>query len=87
MSCYIFHNIHLIEFFSASLTCVLSLICALILTYMDKRADEKLSENSQHVEEPMNLSAIKDFGDTFWLLSVICVSYFVTIFPFIALVK
>ncbi|XP_077286866.1 lysosomal dipeptide transporter MFSD1-like [Arctopsyche grandis] len=73
--------------FFASLTCVLSLICALILTYMDKRADTKLSENSQHAEEPMNLSAIKDFGDTFWLLSVICVSYFVTIFPFIALVK
>lgn len=35
--------------------------------------------------ELIKLRDIKDFGAKFWLLCVICVTYYVTIFPFISL--
>jgi len=36
-------------------------------------------------DEVIELHNIKDFGVKFWLLCVICVTYYVTIFPFISL--
>ncbi|XP_077285994.1 lysosomal dipeptide transporter MFSD1-like isoform X2 [Arctopsyche grandis] len=81
-----YHRTGTVLFF-ASITCGISLICALILTWMDKRADKKLTENSEHIEEPVKLSVIKDFSGVFWLVTVICVAYYVAIFPFVALGK
>jgi len=37
------------------------------------------------VGELIKLSDVKDFGAKFWLLCVICVTYYVTVFPFISL--
>jgi len=33
----------------------------------------------------IQLRDIKDFGVKFWLICVICVTYYVTVFPFISL--
>ena len=35
--------------------------------------------------EVIRITDVKDFPVTFWLLSVICVAYYVTVFPFIGL--
>lgn len=80
---------NIIFIYIASLTCVFSLICALILAWMDKRAEKKLDENQSNGEneEPVKLTDIKDFTCSFWLVTVICVAYYVAIFPFIALGK
>jgi len=37
------------------------------------------------VGELIKLGDVKDFGAKFWLLCVICVTYYVTVFPFISL--
>ncbi|KAH0554201.1 major facilitator superfamily domain-containing protein 1-like [Cotesia glomerata] len=76
-----------IVLFLASLTCVFSMICASLLGLMDKRTETLLRRG--HNEEPkiVRLTDIKDFKGIFWLIVVICIAYYMAIFPFIALAK
>ncbi|ALC44413.1 CG8602 [Drosophila busckii] len=69
----------------ATLTCVMSLMCALILGWMDKRAERILQRNNNPSGEIPKLTDIFTFKPPFWMVSVICVAYYVAIFPFIAL--
>lgn len=71
----------------ATTTCVMSLACALGLGWMDKRAQRILQRNDNPGGQVANLSDVKTFKITFWMVSVICVAYYVAIFPFIALGK
>lgn len=71
----------------ATITCVMSLFCALALGWMDKRAQRILQRNDNPGGEVAHLSDVKTFKVTFWMVSVICVAYYVAIFPFIALGK
>ncbi|XP_023238248.1 major facilitator superfamily domain-containing protein 1-like [Centruroides sculpturatus] len=74
-----------IVLFIASSTCLLSLLCALILGYFDWRAEKILENLSNDTGEVIRIKDVKDFPLTFWLLSIICIAYYVAIFPFIAL--
>jgi len=65
----------------------MSLLCALLLAYMDKRAERILKRKTAQEGEVVRLTDIKDFSATFWLISVVCVAYYVAVFPFIALGK
>ncbi|KAJ2953687.1 hypothetical protein O0L34_g1304 [Tuta absoluta] len=77
-----------VALFIASLTCLMSLIFGLILGWMDHRAEKILErQDGQANNEPFHLSDILKFKSVFWLLSVICVAYYLAIFPFIALGK
>lgn len=71
----------------SSLTCVLSMICAVLLGLMDKRTERILRRG--HGQEPKiaRLSDVKNFKGIFWLVALICIAYYVAIFPFIALGK
>lgn len=71
----------------ASITCLMSFACALMLGWMDKRAQRILERNDNPGGEVAQLSDIKTFKLTFWMVSMICVAYYVAIFPFIALGK
>ncbi|CAB3250098.1 unnamed protein product [Arctia plantaginis] len=77
-----------VTLFLASLTCFISLICGVILGWMDYRAEKILGrQDESQSDEPVHLKDIRHFKPVFWLLSVICVSYYLAIFPFIALGK
>lgn len=66
--------------------CVLSFICALVLGALDKRAERLLKKESERdAGETVQLRDIATFPATFWLLSLVCLSYYVAIFPFISL--
>lgn len=65
----------------------MSLICALLLAFMDKRAERILKRKTDQDGEVVRLTDVKDFPAIFWLLSVVCVTYYVAVFPFIALGK
>jgi hypothetical protein len=54
---------------------------------MDKRAERILKRKTAQEGEVVRLTDIKDFSATFWLISVVCVAYYVAVFPFIALGK
>ncbi|KAH8366266.1 hypothetical protein KR093_011329 [Drosophila rubida] len=69
----------------ATLTCVMSLLCALILGFMDKRAERMLQRNNNPSGEIPKLTDVFTFKAPFWMVSIICVAYYVAIFPFIAL--
>lgn len=59
----------------------------LLKGWMDKRAERILHRNTNVVGEIAKLSDVVTFKITFWMVSLICVAYYVTIFPFIALGK
>lgn len=69
----------------ATLTCVMSMVCALILGWMDKRAERILQRNTNPAGQVPKLTDVFSFKPPFWMVSVICVAYYVAIFPFIAL--
>lgn len=69
----------------AAVWCFLSMLCAVVLAYLDRRAQRILGREETQTGEVVRLSDIKDFPRTFWMLCFVCVSYYVTIFPFIGL--
>nr|CAD7454507.1 unnamed protein product [Timema tahoe] len=73
--------------FIASVTCVMSLVCALLLAWMDKRAERILKRRPLHEGEVVRLTDVKDFPALFWMVCIVCVAYYVAVFPFIALGK
>lgn len=76
-----------IVLFIASLACVFSMVCTTALTLMDKRAERLLKRGHGQEPEVVRLSDVKDFKAVFWLITVICIAYYMAIFPFIALGK
>jgi hypothetical protein len=54
---------------------------------MDKKAEKVLRRNVDTGGEIPRLSDVKTFKVSFWMVSVVCVAYYVAIFPFIALGK
>ncbi|XP_067401783.1 lysosomal dipeptide transporter MFSD1 isoform X1 [Emydura macquarii macquarii] len=68
-------------------TCIFSLICALILAYLDKRAEKILHKEQGKTGEVIKLTDVKDFSFSLWLIFIICVCYYAAVFPFIGLGK
>ncbi|XP_012727274.1 major facilitator superfamily domain-containing protein 1 isoform X1 [Fundulus heteroclitus] len=64
-------------------TCVFSLMCALVLGFLDKRAERILHKEQGKTGEVIKLTDVKDFSLALWLIFIICVFYYVAIFPFI----
>uniref|UniRef100_A0A671LLF9 Lysosomal dipeptide transporter MFSD1 n=1 Tax=Sinocyclocheilus anshuiensis TaxID=1608454 RepID=A0A671LLF9_9TELE len=69
----------------AASTCLFSLICALILGFLDRRAEKILHKEQGKTGEVIKLTDVKDFPFSLWLIFIICVAYYVAIFPFIGL--
>lgn len=69
----------------AGLTCIISLIASLILAAQDKRAERILGRTIVQSDENIRLKDATNFKSEFWMLTLICVSFYLTIFPFIAL--
>lgn len=69
----------------ACLTCVISLFASLILAIQDKRAERLLGRVIPQSNEQIRLKDSANFKSEFWMLTLICVSFYLTIFPFIAL--
>ncbi|EDV21302.1 uncharacterized protein TRIADDRAFT_30594 [Trichoplax adhaerens] len=65
--------------------CILSLFCAVLLAYYDKRANRLLGKDDEKTGEKVSLLDVKDFSLQIWLMFIICVAYYVTVFPFISL--
>ncbi|KAG5837675.1 hypothetical protein ANANG_G00241960 [Anguilla anguilla] len=69
----------------AAVTCLFSLVCALILGFLDKRAEKILNKEQGKTGEVIKLSDVKEFSLSLWLIFIICVAYYAAIFPFIGL--
>ena len=64
----------------------MSLVCAIILGLFDKRA-EIIRGRKQRNEtgEKIHVKDIKGFSGMFWLVVIICVTFYVTIVPFVGI--
>ncbi|XP_020611830.1 major facilitator superfamily domain-containing protein 1-like [Orbicella faveolata] len=71
--------------FIGAAVCLFSLGCGLMLGFLDKRAARILKKEDGQTGEVIRLQDVKDFPATLWLIFIICVAYYVAIFPFIAL--
>ncbi|XP_063298661.1 major facilitator superfamily domain-containing protein 1 isoform X1 [Pelobates fuscus] len=69
------------------ITCLFSLACALVLGYLDKRAEKILNKEQGKTGEVIKLTDVKDFSLSLWLIFMVCVCYYVAVFPFIGLGK
>lgn len=76
-----------IVLYLACISCVLSMICSLILGFIDKRAERILRRNENSVNEVIRFKDVKGFNSNFWLITIICVAYYIAIFVFISLGK
>lgn len=64
----------------------MSLLGTILLGMLkNKREAARTRDNANN--EVVRLTDIKDFNVTFWLITVICIAYYVAIFPLIALGK
>nr|XP_054495342.1 major facilitator superfamily domain-containing protein 1 isoform X27 [Agelaius phoeniceus] len=72
---------------AGGVTCLFSLSCALILAYLDRRAEKLLCKEQGKTGEVIKLTDVKDFSLSLWLIFVICVCYYAAVFPFIGLGK
>ncbi|XP_067898254.1 lysosomal dipeptide transporter MFSD1 isoform X1 [Heterodontus francisci] len=71
----------------AASTCVFSFLCALAIGYLDKRAKRILNKDQGKTGDVVKLKDVKDFPLSLWLIFIVCVCYYVAIFPFIGLGK
>ncbi|KAM8954347.1 lysosomal dipeptide transporter MFSD1 [Pelodytes ibericus] len=69
------------------ITCLFSLVCALVLGYLDRRAEKILNKEQGKTGEVIQLTDVKDFSLSLWLIFIVCVCYYVAVFPFIGLGK
>ncbi|KAM7301688.1 major facilitator superfamily domain-containing protein 1 isoform X2 [Ixodes scapularis] len=69
----------------AAFWCLLSMLCAVVLAVLDRRAARVLKREAAQTGGVVRLQDVRDFPRTFWMLCFVCVSYYVTLFPFIGL--
>ncbi|XP_029824763.2 major facilitator superfamily domain-containing protein 1 isoform X1 [Ixodes scapularis] len=69
----------------AAFWCLLSMLCAVVLAVLDRRAAKILKREAAQTGGVVRLQDVRDFPRTFWMLCFVCVSYYVTLFPFIGL--
>ncbi|XP_005930097.1 major facilitator superfamily domain-containing protein 1 isoform X1 [Haplochromis burtoni] len=69
----------------AAITCVFSLVCALVLGFLDKRAERILNKEQEGTAEVIKITDVKHFPAALWLIFIVCVGYYVAVFPFIGL--
>ena len=64
---------------------IFSLLCAIGMAILDKKADQKLAEGqlSQATKRSFQWSDLTSFGTTFWLLTFSCVFTYMSIFTYI----
>ncbi len=71
----------------AATTCVFSLICASILALLDLRRTRLVPSEPVKAGDEIKLTDALKFPLSLWLVFIICVCFYCSIFPFISLGK
>lgn len=73
--------------FIASATCIFSLVCAFILALLDLRRTRIIPQEQVQQGDEIKLTDALHFPFTLWLVFIICVCFYSSVFPFISLGK
>jgi MFS family permease len=70
--------------FAAVICCIISLTANIVYIIMDRRAERalKLKDGS---EEKIHIRDVKEFKPSFWFVTLLCVTFYSAIFPFLNL--
>ena len=71
----------------AGATCIFSLICAGILALLDLRRTRVIPSEPIKAGDEIKISDALRFPFSLWLVFIICVTFYCSIFPFISLGK
>lgn len=71
----------------ASVTCLFSLLCGVILGFLDIRRTRVIPTEPVKAGDEIKLSDALKFPASLWFVFIICVTYYCAIFPFISLGK
>lgn len=63
--------------------CAFSLVCAIVLAVLDRRAEKLTNRKTFSTEEKITLSDVKKFPITIYMLFIVCAAYYVAVFIFI----
>jgi len=63
------------------------LVSALLLAWQDRRAGKLLHRKTPDATEVVKMSDVRYFPKVFWIVTLIIVFYYTSIFPFVALGK
>ncbi|XP_059159588.1 major facilitator superfamily domain-containing protein 1-like [Physella acuta] len=74
-----------ITLFLAVVVCIVSALCAVILSFLDKRADKKLFRSKVKSNKLIKLKDILTIPVKAWITTFICVTFYVGVMPFISL--
>lgn len=67
---------------------MVSFIAAIGLAWLDKKQEPESNQTEENEKkDEVKLSDVLEFSPAFWLISTICVAYYIAIFPLIALGK
>ena len=65
--------------------CIFSLVCAIVLGAFGWRAEKITRRKESGTGEKISIRDVKDFPLRLWVIFIICVAYYVTVFPFTGL--
>jgi MFS family permease len=71
--------------FAAVLCCVISILANIVYIFMDRRGERLLRLKDSETEEKIVFKVIRKFKPTFWLVTLLCMTFYSAIFPFTAL--
>jgi len=71
--------------FAAVIACVISLTANIIYVFMDKKGEKVLDLRKESIEEKIVFKDLKKFKPSFWYVTMLCVTFYSAIFPFITL--
>lgn len=70
---------------AAVLFCVVSLLCNVVFVVMDRHGERCLDLPRPGAGDRIKLSDIGKFGASFWLVTLLCVTFYSAVFPFTGL--
>ncbi|MDE3032025.1 MAG: MFS transporter [Acidobacteriota bacterium] len=70
---------------AAALLCLFSVLCNLVYNVMDKHGEKVLALPKPDAGDKIVLSDIGKFSSSYWLVVLLCVTFYSAIFPFTAL--
>lgn len=70
---------------AAVLFCLVSWLCNLVFIAMDRHGERVLDLPRPSAGDPIRLGDIGQFGATFWLVTLLCVTFYSAVFPFTSL--
>ena len=74
-----------VALWAAAGLCLFSVLCNLVFNLMDRHGEKELALSKPEAGDKIVFSDVKKFSSSYWLVVLLCVTFYSAIFPFTAL--